>query len=287
MFDVCQMTMFLLPTSASTILDHNSCPATKQKMNAHRRPTALLAVGIVFNILTFTSSLSVPPTKGACKIKICHNKDCTKKGGGESLLNTFRDLIPASTSEDGNGVIIESSGCLSQCGNGPNVMIVHNDKEERVFFGVEDATTASAVLEVGTGEEYPINLLVAATSILEAEHCTSSSGKEKHLTEAISAVTKDEDQSLLTSFAHAHALSLRADARLDMSPPNIEGAIADAKHATQLAPSERKVWRVLASAYEAAGSINDAINAVRELLKVDPHFSTKAKNEIDRLASLM
>ena len=43
-------------------------------------------------------------------------------------------------------------------------------KEERMFFGVEDPTTASAVLDVAAGEEYPIHLLVAASSIFDAEH---------------------------------------------------------------------------------------------------------------------
>lgn len=50
-------------------------------------------------------------------------------------------------------------------------MIQNNGKkEERMFFGVEDPTTASAVLDVAAGEEYPIHLLVAASSIYDAEH---------------------------------------------------------------------------------------------------------------------
>ena len=46
-----------------------------------------------------------------CIIKICHNKDCTKRGGGERLCQTFRDLIPPPSSD----IIVpvtESSGCL-------------------------------------------------------------------------------------------------------------------------------------------------------------------------------
>ena len=48
--------------------------------------------------------------------------------------------------------------------------MVDNNKSEKMYFGVEDPTAASAVLEVATGEEYPINLLVAATLISQAEH---------------------------------------------------------------------------------------------------------------------
>lgn len=187
-------------------------------------------------------------------------------------------------------MVVESSGCLSQCGKGPNVKVVvhkRDGKEEKMYFGVEDPTTASAVIDVATGEDYPIYLLVAATSIYEAKHATSLSKKEKLLTSAISAVDKDEDPTLQNSFAHAHALSLRADVRLDMTPPNIDGAIADAKLASQKSPSERRIWRVLASALEAGGRIDEAIDAISELVRVDPSFSTKSKKEIKRLSGLL
>lgn len=92
---------------------------------------------------------------------------------------------------------------------------------------------------------------------------------------------------MINSFARAHALFLRADARLDMSPADIAGAVDDATLASQLAPSERKVWRVLSSAHEANGNIMEAINAVRKWGVVDPSFATKAKKEIERLQHLM
>ena len=121
-----------------------------------------------------TQSMSVSP-RNKCLIKICHNKDCTKKGGGDPLVQTFRDLIPASSGSDSaaqsNDLVIsvEKSGCLSQCGRGPNVSVVNDKNEEKMYFGVADAMTASAVLEVAADEEYPIALLVAATVISEAE----------------------------------------------------------------------------------------------------------------------
>ncbi len=48
--------------------------------------------------------------------------------------------------------------------------VVGRDKKEQLYFGVADPTTASAALDVATGVDYPIQLLVAATSIFEAEH---------------------------------------------------------------------------------------------------------------------
>jgi len=88
-----------------------------------------------------------------------------------------------------------------------------------------------------SGDEYPINLLVAATSIYDAEKgelyserkiqitdtkqllqsytilVTSPSKKEELLTAAIEALSSEEEGK---SFARAHALYLRADARLDL-----------------------------------------------------------------------
>lgn len=225
----------------------------------------------------------MPSANNHCAIKVCHNKDCCKKGGGESLFNTFRALLPAGES---NGVSIESSGCLSQCGKGPNVAVAVGEDDDKLYFGVTDAMEASAVLEVATGQDYPINLLLAATYISQAQTVKSSAKKEKILSSAINVLSKDKDPTLLDSFAHAHALMARSDARLEMSPQNTEGAVKDAKLACEIAPTDRKVWRVLGRAVEASGNIKEAIDAVREGARIDPAFSTKAKIEIKRLASL-
>lgn len=236
------------------------------------------------------------PTPKQCTVKVCHNKDCTKKGGGEPLLNTFRDLLPPDVAR--TRVSIETSGCLSQCGKGPNVCVVTSfeggggvsgEGAEKLYFGVKDATEASALLDVSTGEEYDINFLVAATVILQSENASSPPKKEKLLNSIISKLSSG-DASLSESHAHARALLLRADARLDLSPPNVTGALADARAAAEnkaLAAVERKVWRVLASAEEAAGNISEAIAAVSQLTKVDPSFATKAKKEISRLSALL
>ena len=128
--------------------------------------SVIFVVAILVSTLRLGSSFGLPATK-TCVIKVCHNKDCTKKGGGDHLLNTFRDLIPENESER---VLIESSGCLSQCGKGPNAVVIGDDNKEKLYFGIFDPTDASALLEVATGEEYPINLLVAAASIVDAEH---------------------------------------------------------------------------------------------------------------------
>lgn len=67
----------------------------------------------VFIMFAFTVPLSesLSVHKGTqCTIKICQNKDCTKRGGGERLYQTFRDLVPPS--DDASVPVIERSGCL-------------------------------------------------------------------------------------------------------------------------------------------------------------------------------
>lgn len=188
-----------------------------------------------------------------------------------------------------------------------------------MYVGVADSTDASAVLDVATGdcfgEECPLYLLVAASQIQEALtgeqriscldvrsfwllaynafcnaldlEATSMTEKEKALSSAIETLTTPNDPTLLNSFCRAHALFLRADVRLEMGTPDVSGAVDDARLASQIAPGERRVWRVLASAYEADGKIKDAIEAFRTLARVDTSFASKAKNEIARLSVLL
>jgi len=108
---------------------------------------------------------------------------------------------------------------------------------------------------------------------------TSPSKKEKILTAAIEALSEEEGK----SFARAHALYLRADARLDLD--NIEDAIKDAKLSTQINPQEGKAWCKLSRAHEAKGNINEAVKATKEWIQADQ--STKAKRELERLYDLM
>lgn len=239
-----------------------------------------LSVLVAFIVAIASSSMSLVAALVAQNnvlIKVCHHKDCVKKGGGEPLLNTFRDLMGKSSC-----ATLESSGCLSQCGQGPNVFVIDSDGKEKLYFGVGDPTTASALLDVAMNQEYPINFLVAATSIVEAERSNSDTKKESIFSSIISLA--EGDPILENSFVHARALYLRADSRLSH---NVNGAIQDAKSAAEIAPTVGKVWRVLANAHEANGDIEDAINALREMASVDTAFTMKSKTEIERLSCLL
>lgn len=63
------------------------------------------------------------------KIIVCQNKTC-KQQGSPKIHSAFQRCAPTD-------VLVEASGCLGQCGNGPMVVVVEPDKEESWHSGVE------------------------------------------------------------------------------------------------------------------------------------------------------
>lgn len=228
-------------------------------------------------------SLGGDPPRRVVTVSVCTNKDCRQSGGGSPLVSAFRSLLPP----DNGGVVIEPSGCLSQCGKGPNVSCSDGGVgggDGRLFTGVGDVTTASAILDVVAPDvDFPIALLVAASKIRECQGGVApATRREGLLTEAITAMSKDGSaEGLERSFAFGFAHCLRAEARLDSSDG--EGALSDARVAVDVLPDEGKVWRVLARCEEEAGNVSAAIDALCRWKKVDGASSTKANNEIARL----
>ena len=107
-------------------------------------------------------------------IQACQNKDCIKKfqssttNSDGGIIQMITDLIPPKHEND---FIIESSGCLAQCGLGPNICIKNNNMnggEGRIFHDVKDVQTAAAILEVGGGIDCPIELMVAVDMMSQA-----------------------------------------------------------------------------------------------------------------------
>ena len=160
----------------------------------------LLLLSLVFQVSSYSLPNSSSTTSQHHQIKICQNKQCIKQFSSNydgNLIQMFHDLLPPSpttttiTNVDDepttiqSKVTIESSGCLSNCGKGPNVCIItHNnnkekggmfgmgsidniDNNERMFNNVGDLQTVAAVLEVGTGIDCPIELMVAVDGMIQ------------------------------------------------------------------------------------------------------------------------
>lgn len=71
---------------------------------------------------------------------------------------------------------VESSGCLSHCGKGPNILIQKGNGQELYYGDVVDAASAGAVLEMAT--DIPVHAtLLAAANVMER----ASKGKIIHV----------------------------------------------------------------------------------------------------------
>lgn len=111
------------------------------------------ALLLLYVWLDFAHSLSAEPV-----IRVCQNKHCCKKS--PHLLQTISQLATPA--------LVESSGCLSHCDEGPNVEI-ENDSSSILLHGIIDATTAALELEQALNTPIP-KVLVAASKLMERVH---------------------------------------------------------------------------------------------------------------------
>ena len=131
-------------------------------------------------------------------IKVCQNKNCMKQfisstsgsnpsstipssSSDENLMNVFRMLLDNDTNKN---ILIESSGCLSKCGNGPNININKNknkpkglsfllpssssddNNNDKEVSNVKDVYSIANILKEECDYECP-SLLLAATDVIQ------------------------------------------------------------------------------------------------------------------------
>ena len=242
-----------------------------------------------FNILLILNNLRL--IHGLTSIRICQNKHCVrnyprKYDGG--LIQTIQDLIP-SPSSTLQEISIESSGCLSQCNQGPNISI-----NDRVFHKVNDVSMVAAILDVGLGIDSPGFIMAAIENMANACKSRNSEKKIEILTGVIQSL---QDSNGMDSIPHspsnttvmAHALILRAEARLEMVPhldENLDLALSDALRASEINHTDGRIWRVVADVKEAKRDIVGAILAIKQWSNCNPNFSKKALKELERLSTI-
>lgn len=113
------------------------------------------------------------------KVQICQNKDCCRQWTltSTNLVETLQDLLPA---DDVMNVHIESTGCLSQCGKGPNIMMIFNDddddkkknREPVLLHAVGGPHQLAQELQHHFGVRIPSKLLAAVTVMDKARKGT-------------------------------------------------------------------------------------------------------------------
>jgi (2Fe-2S) ferredoxin len=60
---------------------------------------------------------------------------------------------------------VESSGCLSQCGDGPNLALVAREHNETVYNFIDSPQSAAVILQKVCGIQIP-NILLAASDVM-------------------------------------------------------------------------------------------------------------------------
>ena len=123
---------------------------------------------LLFLLLWLLPCHSLQPTY---TLKVCQHKTCTKQHNSinRPLLQIVRDLIPPETL----GIIsIEPSGCLSQCGLGPNIVVrtkSTSEEQEKLYNGVDSPQAAVVILDVACGIKVSPILIAACDVMSKAE----------------------------------------------------------------------------------------------------------------------
>lgn len=192
-------------------------------------------------------------------VRVCQNKHCCKRTN-VNVLQTMHNLID--TSGRDNDVIVEASGCLSQCDKGPNVE-VSTESGKVLLQGMTDAQTCAFHLgEVSSSmPSFPLvpKILVAASKVIEQSHRFSNNGQlEETIRFLTSVIDKLEVSPAVppATSANADAHALRAQASLEL-----------ARKEKEMAPNDGN----------RHGSGNDAISAaIRDAQRVVQDLSAVA-----------
>ena len=242
-------------------------------------------------------------------IKVCQHKNCMKQFPNGNLIETFQNLIEQSCADSPSNISIESSGCLSGCGKGPNVNIEAGNEKDTVFGDINDPFTAALLIEAQCSHKCHPMLIAACDVIAQSrkrkflaivqifsfivfsrnnasflfEIVKSTTKKIKFLSSVISSLSGNSD--LAASRALVTALLERAEIQIldSENNKNLLGAIDDCNHAIEIDANNGRAWKILAEALELDGDTLGALDAVSKWAEVDVTFQTKARNEIIRL----
>lgn len=146
------------------------------RMPTPRRVLQLFGSGVVALawLPAATQGLSSPRV-----VRVCQNKHCCRQWTHQqNLPETFLELLPPDVNgnngggcgiiSNNNNIEIEVTGCLSECGKGPNLVLnykKHEDPQQRQVFlqGMTGPIQLAQELQEHFGIRVPSKLLAAAT----------------------------------------------------------------------------------------------------------------------------
>lgn len=186
-------------------------------------------------------------------VKVCRNKHCCKRSKVD-VLQTMYNLIDTTN----NDIVVEESGCLSNCDKGPNVEIT-TKSDTVVLNGMVDAQTCAFHLgevSLSTPSFPPVpKILVAASKVIEKSRQFSASGQLddeiRFLTSVIDKLEISPEVPPLTS-ANADAHAFRAQARLQQALKAKEGGPPETDREMAIAGAMDDAQRVVKDLSAAA-----------------------------------
>eukprot|EP00977_Amphora_coffeiformis_P027316 scaffold34603_cov212-Amphora_coffeaeformis.AAC.9 len=227
---------------------------------------------------------AAPATRGlSFKIQVCQNKDCCRQWKHpQNLPETLQDLLPP----DAAPVEVEITGCLSQCGKGPN-LVLHNSgaSSSQLVQGVVGPLQLADELQDYMGIHVPSKLVAAATVMEKATRASAFDEKDRFLSSVIQVL--QNDPLLRKSTANMRAHVMHAQIRYEYGM--LEEALRDLSEAIDITNNNTNrvlvglAWRARADCYRALGQIGEAEEALWQWAKHDPSRKTKVIKEIQEM----
>jgi len=216
-------------SSAQIDCRRNTKRSTSSRRSLSSSLSSLLAVSFLLldpNYLHFIKIVIVR-VDAYNVVRVCRNKHCCKRAKSD-VLQTIHNLI-----DTNSDVVVEQSGCLSNCDEGPNVEIKTKNGIV-VLNGMADAQTCAFQLgEVSSSTpSFPSipKILIAASKVIEQSRRFSASGQlEEEIRFLTSAIDKLEVSPAVSpsTSANADAHAFRAQARLQLARRQKERSPSD------------------------------------------------------------
>jgi (2Fe-2S) ferredoxin len=125
----------------------------------------------IFVVSALTPQAAALQPSSLIKIQVCQNKDCCSRWKLKTPLpDVLHDLVDTSDSYCGVKVSIETTSCLSQCDQGPNLCVKTNDQLSDMYFnGIQDVVALVTQLDEKLSITIPSKILAAVNVFEKAQ----------------------------------------------------------------------------------------------------------------------
>lgn len=229
-------------------------------------------------------------SNAVCIVQVCQNKDCCKRWSMtyQRLPEILQDLLPPDVA---SRVEVETTGCFSLCGKGPNICMKKSGSQEVYLNGITGPMTLADDLEEHLSIKIP-SKLVAAVTVMEKAQKAPLTEKDKFYSSIIQVLSADS--TLGSSLACTRAFVLRAqsrheEGRWDEARKDAESALQIHRNHLSFHPCSSVVataWRTLADCCVSQGQLDQAVQALQQWARADPSYQTKAAKEIEHLLTI-